>query len=94
MPTLTSPTIHLTSYTFLSLSNRPAPAIDHKWTKTFCSHFMNFHLDTDSLLTPTRGRRRRDITRFFPRIDQIFPGEALNPFFGAQDEGFSEFRSR
>ena len=35
-----------------------------------------------------------DITRFFPRIDLIFPGEALNPFFGAQDEGFSEFRSR
>ena len=35
-----------------------------------------------------------DITRFFPRIDRIFPGEALNPFFGAQDEGFSEFRSR
>ena len=34
-----------------------------------------------------------DITRFFPRIDQIFPGEALIPFFGAQDEGFSEFRS-
>ena len=34
-----------------------------------------------------------DITRFFPRIDRIFPGEALNPFFGAQDEGFSEFRS-
>ena len=35
----------------------------------------------------------RDITRFFPRIDQIFFGEALNPFFGAQDEGFLEFRS-
>ena len=34
------------------------------------------------------------ITRFSPRIDWIFPGEALNPFFGAQDEGFSEFRSR
>ena len=35
-----------------------------------------------------------DISRFFPRIDRIFPGEALNPFFGAQDEGFLEFRSR
>ena len=35
-----------------------------------------------------------DVTRFFPRIDRIFPGESLNPFFGAQDEGFSEFRSR
>ena len=35
----------------------------------------------------------RDITRFFPRIDRIFSGKALNPFFGAQDEGFSEFRS-
>ena len=35
-----------------------------------------------------------DITRFFPRIDRIFSGEALNPFFGAQDAGFSEFRSR
>ena len=39
-------------------------------------------------------RAARDITRFSPRIDLIFPGEALNPFFGAQDEGFSEFRSR
>ena len=36
----------------------------------------------------------RDISRFFPRIDRIFPREALNPFFGAQDEGFLEFRSR
>ena len=35
-----------------------------------------------------------DISRFFPRIDRIFSGEALNPFFGAQDERFSEFRSR
>ena len=35
-----------------------------------------------------------DISRFFPRIDRIFPGEALYPFFGAQDEGFLEFRSR
>ena len=26
--------------------------------------------------------------------DRIFPGEALNPFFGAQDEEFLEFRSR
>ena len=42
------------------------------------------------------GRRAayRDISRFFPRIDRIFPGEALNPIFGTQDEGFSEFRSR
>ena len=35
-----------------------------------------------------------DISRFFPRIDRIFSGEALNSFYGAQDEGFSEFRSR
>ena len=35
----------------------------------------------------------RDITRFSPRIDRIFPGEALNPFFGAQDEGFLDLRS-
>ena len=35
-----------------------------------------------------------DITRFSPQIDWIFPGEALNPFFGAQDKGFSEFHSR
>ena len=47
-----------------------------------------------------RSRRKNgraapgDITRFFPRIDWIFPGEALYPFFGAQDEGFSKFRSR
>ena len=39
-------------------------------------------------------RWMRDISRFFPQIDQIFPGEALNPIFGTQDEGFSEFRSR
>ena len=31
-----------------------------------------------------------DISRFFPRIDRIVSGEALNPF-SAQDEGFSEF---
>ena len=40
------------------------------------------------------GPMARDITRLFPRIDRIFFGEALNPFFDAQDEGFSEFRSR
>ena len=28
---------------------------------------------------------------FFPQIDWIFVGEALNPFFGAPDEGFLEF---
>ena len=39
------------------------------------------------------GSTRCDISRFSPRIDRIFPGEALNPFFGAQDEGFLEFRS-
>ena len=38
--------------------------------------------------------KSRDISRFFPRIDRIFRWEALNPFFGAQDDGFSEFRSR
>ena len=38
--------------------------------------------------------RLGDISRFSPRIDRIFSGEALNLFFGAQDEGFSEFRSR
>ena len=36
----------------------------------------------------------RDISRFFPRIDRIFFWKALNPFFGAQDEGFLEIRSR
>ena len=35
-----------------------------------------------------------DISRFSPQIDLIFPWEALNPFFCAQDEGFLEFRSR
>ena len=35
-----------------------------------------------------------ELTGFFPRIDRIFSGEALNPFFGAQDEGFLKFRSR
>ena len=40
-----------------------------------------------------RGHIRCDISRFSPRIDRIFPGESLNPLLGAQDEGFSEFRS-
>ena len=35
----------------------------------------------------------RDISRFSPRIDRILPGEALDPFFGEKDEGFSEFCS-
>ena len=31
----------------------------------------------------------------FPlKLNGFFPGEALNPFFGAQDEGFLEFRLR
>ena len=34
----------------------------------------------------------KDISRFFPRNDRVFFGGTLNPFFGAQDEGFSEFR--
>ena len=32
-----------------------------------------------------------DISRFSPQIDRIFSGKALNTFFGAQEEGFSEF---
>ena len=36
----------------------------------------------------------RKISRFSPRIDRIFPWKGLNPIFGAQDEGFSEFRSK
>ena len=36
----------------------------------------------------------RDISRFSPRINRIFPWKALNPFFGAQDEGFGKFHSR
>ena len=32
-----------------------------------------------------------DISRFSPQIDRIFPGEALNQFFGALDEGFLDF---
>ena len=34
-----------------------------------------------------------DISRFSSQIDLIFFGEALNPFFDAQDEGFLGFRS-
>ena len=37
------------------------------------------------------GGKEGDMSRFFPRIDLIFFGEALNPFFGAQDEGFWNF---
>ena len=58
-----------------------APNLSLKQAKFF-PKFCNF--------PPNSG----DITRFFPWIDQIFPGEAIYPFFGAQDEGFSEFRSR
>ena len=32
-----------------------------------------------------------DISRFFPRSDKIFSWEALDPFLGAQDEGFRNF---
>ena len=35
-----------------------------------------------------------DISRFSPQIDRIFFWKALHPFFCAQDEGFSKFRSR
>ena len=34
------------------------------------------------------------ISKFSHQIDWIFPGKPLNPIFGTQDEGFSEFRSR
>ena len=34
-----------------------------------------------------------DISGVSPRIELIFSWKALNPLFGAQDEGFSEFRS-
>ena len=50
--------------------------------------------ELDLIPVCTTGRVLCDITRFSPRIDQIFPGEAFNPFFGAQDEEFLEFRSR
>ena len=33
------------------------------------------------------GPAARDISRFFPRIDRIFPGEALYSFFGADQPG-------
>ena len=32
-----------------------------------------------------------DISRFSPRINRIFPLEALDLFSGAQDEGFWDF---
>ena len=41
----------------------------------------------------TLGLDTRDISRFSPRIDRIFPGGAIYPFFDAQDEGFLEFRA-
>ena len=37
------------------------------------------------------GHWLSDISWFFPWIDWIFSREALNPFFGAQDEGFRNF---
>ena len=42
---------------------------------------------------PSQRPTPRDPSRLYPRFDRIFPGDALNPFFGARDEGFSEFRS-
>ena len=45
------------------------------------------------ILRGTEPVSARDISRFSPRMDWIFSGEALNPFFGAQDEEFSEFCS-
>ena len=32
-----------------------------------------------------------DISRFFPRIDRIFPGEALNPFLVLKMKDFRNF---
>ena len=79
--------------------------IDWSWniftSHNFCSMFIEQLIDlekvrTDNLKfrTDLGDRVMGDITGFFPRIDRIFPGDALNPFFGAQDEGFLEFRSR
>ena len=45
-------------------------------------------------ISEMRPPRSPDISRFSPQIARIFPGEALNPFFGAQAEGFSKFCSR
>ena len=44
-------------------------------------------LNTGQVGTAQR-RPSSNISRFFPRIDRIFFGEAHSPFFGAQDEGF------
>ena len=35
-----------------------------------------------------------DLSRFSPRFDWIFPGEALNPIFSQQDARFSEFYAK
>ena len=50
---------------------------------------------TDCCFLPGGGLQQStcDISRFSPQIQWIFPGEALNPFFSAQDERFSEFCS-
>ena len=40
------------------------------------------------------GNLISDISRFFPRIDLFCSWKALNPFFGAQGEGFTYRRSR
>ena len=68
----------------------PAPARlrDDFRTGSLCSRILR----KQATESPASGQS--DISSFFPHIDLIFPGEALNPFFGAQDEGFSEFRSR
>ena len=39
----------------------------------------------------TGGTDISDITRFFPRIDRIFPGEALNPFLVLKMKDFWNF---
>ena len=70
------------------------PSAGHEPWKSYFATWLKFGI-SNRLQTPhSLCFDFGDITRFFPRIDRIFSGEALNPFFGAQDEGFSEFRSR
>ena len=59
-----------------------------------CQSIVQYAQIKDAKINQSTCEVSGDISRFFPLIDLIFPWEALNQFFGAQDEGFSEFRSR
>ena len=63
------------------------------WEVNSCQIMARYNCKRGVSWTRSAREGAGDITIFFPRIDRIFSDEAHSPFFGAQGEGFSEFRS-